>query len=57
MTILLYPFILISAVGLILSLIVHVSALLGIDLGLGQRIFALHIGIFIVWLPTVLVVN
>ena len=55
MNVLLRPFIALSAVGLILSLIVHVSALVGYDLGFGQSVFALHMGIFVVWLPTVLV--
>ncbi len=53
----LYLFIFISAGGLILSLVVHICALLGIDLGLGQKVFGLHIGIFLVWIPTVLVAN
>ena len=57
MTALLYPFIVLSAMGLILSLIVHTSALLGRDLGFGQAVWALHIGIFAVWLPTVLVLR
>ena len=49
-----YPFIVLSANGLILSLIVHTSALLGYDLGFGQAVWALHVGIFVVWLPTIL---
>ncbi len=57
MTNLLYPFIFLSAVGLILSIIAHISALLGIDLGIGSKVFILHIGIFVVWLPTVLVMQ
>ena len=57
MTVFLYPFIFLSVCGLVLSLVVHVSALLGIDLGLGQKVFGLHIGIFLVWIPTVLVAN
>ena len=52
-----YPFIVLAAIGLILSLIVHLSALVGIDLGLGQAVWALHIGVFVVWLPTVSLVT
>ena len=45
----------ISAVGLILSLISHLAALLGMTGPLGNRVWILHIGIFIVWFPAVLV--
>jgi len=57
MNVLLYLFIALSAAGLILSLIVHLSAVLGHELGLGQAVWALHIGIFAVWLPAILVIN
>jgi len=53
----LYPFMLLSAVGLILSVVVHGSALLGIDLGFGKNTYILHFGIFIVWLPAILAAN
>lgn len=56
-TVLLNCFISLAGVGLVLSLIAHVSSLIGADLGLGQKVFALHIGVFIVWVPTVLVFN
>jgi hypothetical protein len=52
--ILLYPFIVLSAIGLVASSLVHISALCGIDLAMGHS-FILHFGIFIVWIPTVLV--
>jgi len=52
---LLYPFVLLSAVGLVLSLIVHTASLLGQPNPLGSAAWGLHIGIFIVWLPAVLV--
>lgn len=48
------PVLVISAIGLTLSLIAHITALLGIDLGLGNSVFALHVGIFVVWFPAVL---
>lgn len=52
---LLTPFICLSAIGLILSLIVHVSALLGLPSALGESAWALHMGIFVVCLPAALV--
>jgi hypothetical protein len=45
-----------AGVGLILSLAVHVAALAGIPL-FGGAAFALHAGIFVVWIPTVLVAH
>ena len=47
------PVLAFSAIGLVLSLIAHITALLGIDLSLGNSVFALHIGIFVVWFPAV----
>ena len=55
MTILLYPFVALSALGLALSIFAHVSALLGFDVP--SAAFVLHIGIFVVWIPTVFVSN
>jgi hypothetical protein len=47
---------LLSAAGLVLSVVAHIASLAGIALPHGGLIFwALHIGIFAVWLPTVLV--
>jgi hypothetical protein len=54
MAILLTPFIVLAAVGLLLSLIVHGCALLGLPQPLDDKVWGLHIGIFIVWLPAVL---
>jgi hypothetical protein len=51
------PFLLLSVVGLVLSLIVHIHALLGQPQPLGPATWCLHVGIFVVWLPTVLVSN
>lgn len=53
MQILLYPFIALAAVGLVLSVIVHILAHLGYA-PLGQGTFILHVGIFVVWIPAVL---
>ena len=55
MRIILIPFMLLSAIGLALSMIAHVLALAGIDLPGGQLVWSLHMGIFVVWIPTVLV--
>ena len=55
MELLLYPFVLLAAIGLVLSFIVHVMALLGLPAPFGQATFSLHVGILIVWIPTILV--
>jgi hypothetical protein len=54
MNALLKPFIALSAIGLILSIIVHVIALTGGQVPYGNYAWGLHIGIFIVWIPAVL---
>jgi len=53
MQVVLYPFIALSAVGLVLSIIVHVLAHLGYA-PFGEWTFILHVGIFVVWLPAIL---
>lgn len=53
--ILLTPFIALSAAGLILSVIVHIAALSGNQVPYGNFVWGLHGGIFIVWLPAILV--
>ena len=57
MKVLLSPFIGIAALGLFLSLLVHLSALFRLPIPLGHRAWVLHIGIFVVWIPTVFVAN
>ena len=52
---LLSPLVAASAAGLVLSMIVHLCAWLSIPSPLGSYAWLLHIGIFIVWIPTVLV--
>lgn len=49
----LYPFMVAAGVGLVLTLIVHISIWAGFPLG--KYTIKLLLGIFIVWLPTVLV--
>jgi hypothetical protein len=56
-TFLLLPFLVLAVVGLALSLVAHVAALLGQPQPLGGLAWGLHLGIFVVWVPTVLVGN
>lgn len=44
-----------AAAGLVLSIISHLAGLLGFTGPLGDYTWLLHVGIFVVWLPTVLV--
>jgi len=55
MTIFLYPFLILAGLGFILSLLVHLLAMFGVELP--QEVFVLHGGIFVVWIPAVLVSN
>jgi len=48
---LLTPFSVLAAIGLLLSLIVHIYTLLGQQVPFGNLAYGLHIGIFIVWFP------
>jgi hypothetical protein len=54
MAVILVFFMVLAALGFALSLLVHGSTLLGIDL-FGNCTWGLHIGIFVVWFPAVLV--
>jgi len=47
-------FSLLAAGGLLLSMVVHICALAGIPNPLGKDAWALHIGIFVVWIPAVM---
>lgn len=55
MTALAYFFGTLSVAGLFLSLITHTAALLGKHGPLGDKAFMLHGGIFVVWIPAVLI--
>jgi hypothetical protein len=57
MKIILPPFMYLAALGLVLSVIVHVLSLFGISSPFGETSWVLHTGIFVVWLPTILVAN
>jgi hypothetical protein len=53
----LLPLMYLSALGLILSLLVHLGALLRTGSALGEAAWFLHGGIFLVWIPAVLVLQ
>ena len=48
---LLTPFSILAAIGLLLSVIVHIYALLGQQVPFGKLTYGLHVGLFIVWFP------
>jgi hypothetical protein len=52
---LLLPIMWLAVAGFLASLIVHVLALIGLPSPFGPATWLLHVGIFIVWLPSVLV--
>ena len=54
---LLWPFVALSAIGLALSLWVHLAAVAGRRVAPEAFFWMLHIGIFVVWIPAVLVSN
>lgn len=55
MTLLLLPSLVLAAVGLVLSLVAHGCALLGLPQPLGAATMGLHVGIFAVWPPAIIV--
>jgi len=55
MIIFLYPFLALSALGLALSVAVHLAALLGLHVP--SEALNLHLGLFVVWIPTILLSN
>lgn len=50
----LYPFMVLAACGLALSIAAHGMALAGVPIPGGKFVWGLHVGIFVVWIPTVL---
>jgi hypothetical protein len=48
---------LVSAAGLLASVACHLVGWLGIDPPAGKAAFALHVGIFVVWIPLVINAN
>ena len=55
MALVLTPFLILSVIGLELSLVSHTFALLGLPQPLGATAWGLHVGIFVVWVPAVIV--
>lgn len=55
LTTLLYPFVALSALGLILSLVVHYATMFGLPVP--EAAVLLFPGIFVVWFPTVITAN
>jgi hypothetical protein len=55
MDILLPPLMLYAACGLVLSLIVHILSIFGLEVGGTRLFFALHVGIFPLWIPAVFI--
>jgi hypothetical protein len=54
MKVILYPFMVLAGFGLALSIAAHCMALAGVPIPGGRLVWGLHIGIFVVWIPTVL---
>lgn len=50
---LIYPFLWLSGLGFVLSLFVHLCSLGGTPLPFGRSTWLLHVGIFVVWIPAV----
>jgi hypothetical protein len=55
--IILSPFLFLSATGLLISTVIHICALLKVQFEHYNKVFFLGIGVFIVWLPTILAAN
>jgi hypothetical protein len=53
----LIPFMLLAALGFCLSVAAHVVSIVGVPLPGGHMVWLLHAGIFVVWLPTVLIAS
>src|SRR5262249_35107281 len=53
MSIACYPFMVLATIGLLLSFGIHIMALAGLSIPGGRAVWVLHIGIFVVWIPTV----
>lgn len=57
MNAILLPFIVLSAIGLLLSIAAHIASIVGLPLPGGKLVWSLHVGIFVVWFPAVLIAN
>ena len=57
MKIALYPFMILAAIGFLASLGFHFLALAGVPIPGAKTVWLLHFGIFVVWLPTIVVLR
>jgi hypothetical protein len=57
LNIVLLPCMVLAGVGFVMSVAAHVLSLAGVQLPGGAAVFSLHVGIFIVGLPTILVMT
>jgi hypothetical protein len=55
MTLLALPFFWIAVAGFAASVVVHLCSLVGVEQPFGRAAWGLHVGIFVVWLPAILV--
>ena len=53
----LFLFIILSAIGLVLSIVAHLASLVGLPIPGGKFVWSLHIGIFVVWFPAIIVAH
>jgi hypothetical protein len=51
----LFPLLVVAALGFGLSVYIHVTSIVGLASPFGAATWGLHLGIFVVWLPTVLI--
>ena len=57
MRVILYPVMMLAGCGLVLSIAAHCMALAGVPVPGGGLVWGLHIGIFVVWIPTVFIIK
>lgn len=55
MKVILFPFLVLAACGLALSVGAHLTGLVGATTPGGKLVWGLHLGIFVVWIPAVIV--
>ena len=53
----LVPLMLLAALGFVLSVAAHLASIAGVSIPGGQMIWLLHVGIFVVWFPTVFIAS
>ena len=55
MNAILLPFMVLATIGFLLSLAAHIASILGLPVPGGNLVWSLHVGIFVVWFPAVLI--